>query len=68
MNQATRQGFYNYILENYTLDGVACRLLNNILCYAEERAMHGDDLYNYLTEMLDGTMGLSDREIKLAEF
>jgi len=30
--------------------------------------MHGDELYLFLTKMLDGTMGLSDREIKMADF
>lgn len=32
------------------------------VCYADR--MGGDEQYDFLTEMLDGTIGLSDREIR----
>lgn len=38
------------------------RHIHNVLEYADR--MTGDEQYEFLTEMLDGTIGLSDREIR----
>ena len=50
---------YEWLLEEFDIDGAAAR---NVLEYADR--MGGDEQYDFLTEMLDGTIGLSDREIR----
>lgn len=59
-----REEFYNYILENFTLSGEASRLINNILCFVESNYPDENDQYNALCSLLDGTIGLTDNEIK----
>lgn len=49
-------------MEEFDIDGAAARILRNVLEYADR--MGGDEQYDFLTEMLDGTIGLSDREIR----
>lgn len=57
-----RDEFMNYIAENYDIAGEAFRLIGNILYYAER--FESDEQYHFLCEMLDGTIGLSDAEIR----
>ena len=52
-----------YIHENFNLCGEAYRLIDNILLYAEKIADESER-YQFLCEMLDVTIGLSDREIR----
>lgn len=59
----TLDEFFEYILENFSISGEAGRLIRNILDYAENN-FFGDDLYHFLTDMLDGAIGLSDAEIR----
>ena len=59
----TIEEFYEYILENFTLSDEAKRLVKNILDYASCYFV-GDDLYHFLTDMLENTIGLSDAEIR----
>lgn len=54
--------FLNYLEDNYSISGEAFRLIRNILDYAEN--FYGDEQYNVLCTLLDGTIGLSDSEIK----
>ena len=49
-------------MAEFDIDGAAARILRNVLEYADR--MGGDEQYDFLTEMLDGTIGLSDREIR----
>lgn len=60
--------FYNYITENFNVDGAFGRMLNNVLDYAVEQGLTGRRLHAYLAAMLDGTIGLTDKEIKMAAF
>lgn len=53
---------YEWLLKNFSIDGAAGRIIHNILEYADH--MTGDEQYEFLTELLDGTIGLSDREIR----
>ena len=53
---------YEWLLEECDIDGAAARILRNVLEYADR--MGGDEQYDFLAEMLDGTIGLSDREIR----
>lgn len=53
---------YEWILNDFNIDGAAARIIRNVLEYANR--MEGDEQYDFLTEMLDGTIGLSDREIR----
>lgn len=56
------EGTYEWLLNNFDIDGTAGRIIHNVLEYADR--MTGDEQYEFLTEMLDGTIGLSDREIR----
>ena len=57
------EGTYEWLLNNFDIDGTAGRIIHNVLEYADR--MTGDEQYEFLTEMLDGTIGLSDREALL---
>lgn len=61
-----REQFYNYILENFTVDGVTARLINNILVFVENNYPNAyDQQYNVLDELLSGTIGLTNEELKM---
>ena len=49
--QKTREDAFNWILENFSVDGAAGRIISNILEYADD-----------LSE--DGTIGLTEDEIE----
>lgn len=53
---------FEWLLEEFNIEGAAARIIRNILEYADR--LDGDEQYDFLTEMLDGTIGLSDREIR----
>lgn len=59
-----REEFYNYILENFNISGEAARLIDNILQFVEENYMEENEQYKALSDLLDGTIGLSDIEIR----
>lgn len=59
-----KEEFMNYIAENYNISAEAHRLIGNILNYVANHYTEEDEQYNILCEMLDGTIGLSDNEIK----
>ena len=56
--------FYTYILDNFDISPEAARLIGNIIEYANCQGFNEEELYLYLCQMLDGTIGLSDAEIK----
>jgi hypothetical protein len=53
---------YEWLLDEFSIDGAAARIIRNVLEYADR--MDGDEQYDFLTEMLDGTIGLSEQEIR----
>ena len=59
-----RRQFLDYINENFDISGEAGRLINNILHYVESQGMTENEQYLTLCELLDGTIGLSDAELK----
>lgn len=59
-----REEFYNYILENFNIDGVSRRLIDNILQFVESHYSEENEQYIALCDLLDGTIGLTDNEIK----
>lgn len=62
----SKKEFYNYITENFTLDGTSRNLILNILDYAEHAADNKADGQAILTELLDG-IGLEGAEIAKVE-
>lgn len=48
------EGTYEWLLNNFDIDGTAGRIIHNVLEYADR--MTGDEQYEFLTEMLDGTI------------
>lgn len=60
--QVTREDALNWILENFSVDGAAGRIISNILEYADN--LSGEEQVEFMTEMLDGTIGLTEEEIE----
>lgn len=59
-----RPQFYNYIIENYDISSEARRLINNILYFVEENYTEENEQYRILCDLLSGTIGLTDNELK----
>ena len=59
-----RNEFMEYIEENFDISGEAGRLIDNILSFVENNYFDDNEQYRVLCELLDGTIGLSDSEIK----
>lgn len=59
-----KQQFFEYIHENFNIDGASQRLIWNILSYIEANYPEKNEQYNALVSLLDGTIGLEDRELK----
>ena len=58
--------FYDYILENFNLDGAASRLVHNIIEYVEIQGfVDPEDSQDHLKLLLGGAFGIEDYEIKL---
>ena len=56
--------FLSYIEQNFDITGVSYRLISNVLDFVENHAADEDEQYNMLCALLDGTIGLSDAEIR----
>lgn len=59
-----KEQFFEYIHENFNIDGASQRLIWNILSYIEANYPEENEQYNALVSLLDGTIGLEDRELK----
>ncbi len=59
-----REEFAKYIEENFDISGSSARLINNILIFVEENYPDENEQYRALCDLLDGTIGLTDNEIK----
>ena len=59
-----KQEFMQYIDGNFNISGEAGRLINNILDYVSIQGLDESEQYNTLCMLLDGTIGLTDNEIK----
>ena len=59
-----KEQFFEYIQKNFNIDGASQRLIWNILSYIEVNYPEENEQYNALVSLLDGTIGLEDRELK----
>lgn len=59
-----REQFYQYIIDNFNISGEAESLIDNILRFVESHYPDENEQYIVLCELLDGTIGLEDDEIK----
>ena len=59
--QKTREDAFNWILENFSVDGAAGRIISNILEYADD--LSEEVQVEFMNKMLDGTIGLTEDEI-----
>lgn len=59
-----KEQFFEYIHENFNIDGASQSLILNILDYIEANYSEKNEQYNALCSLLDGTIGLEDRELK----
>lgn len=64
ISHMNREQFYNYILENFNIGEDTGRLIDNILLFVEENYSEENEQYKALCSLLDGTIGLSDAEIR----
>lgn len=56
--------FLLYIEENFNITGASYRLISNILDFVSNNATNENEQYNMLYNLLDGTIGLSDMELR----
>lgn len=56
--------FLLYIEENFNITGESYRLISNILDFVLNNATNENEQYNMLCNLLDGTIGLSDMELR----
>lgn len=59
-----KEEFIQYVEDNFNISGEAFRLISNILDYVSAQGCGEDEQYNMLCMLLDGSIGLSDNEIK----
>lgn len=64
LSSMNREQFYNYIVENFTISRETRRLIDNILQFVETHYPKENEQYNTLCSLLNGTIGLTDNEIK----
>lgn len=64
LSTMNREQFYQYILDNFSISGEAGRLINNILHFVEGNYTEENEQYRALCDLLDGTIGLSDMELR----
>ena len=57
--------FMDYISENFELSGAEWRLISNILDYISVHAEDENEQYLMACDLLDGTIGLTDSELKM---
>lgn len=60
----SKEEFFEYIVENFNISGEAGRLIENILYFVKENYPDKNEQYNVLCSLLDGTIGLTDEEIR----
>lgn len=58
-----KKRFYNYVIENYAIDSVTERMLNNILFFICESYVDKNEQCRVLCDLLENTIGLSNAEI-----
>ena len=56
--------FKQYVVDNFNISGEAHRLISNILYFVTENYTEENEQYKVLCSLLDGTIGLTDNEIK----
>lgn len=60
-----KEKFYTYILDNFTLSAETQRIISNILTYVGLNAPDNDEAHKLLRFFLDGTIGITDEEIRM---
>lgn len=62
------QEFLDYVGENFDISIEAYRLIGNIVSYIAQNFLDENDQYNAACALLDGTIGLSDNELRQIAF
>ena len=63
----SKEEFYGYIVDNFSLDGAALRLVQNILDYIEKTTDRENEQYLMACDLLSG-FGMTDAEMRLIAF
>ncbi len=59
------QEFLDYVIHNFNISGSCYRMISNILYYVKDHIVSEEEQYFALSYLLEGTIGLSDREIRM---
>lgn len=59
-----KEEFLEYVMNNFNISGEAGRLIENILYFVKENYLDENEQYYVLRSLLDGTIGLTDEEIR----
>ena len=59
-----KEEFMDYISENFDISAEAYRLIDNILNYIASQSVDENEQYDMACALLDGTIGLTDAEIR----
>jgi hypothetical protein len=58
--------FYDYVIENFNLDGTSARLVHNIIEYVkQEDYVETEDAQRNLFALLDGAFGIEEYKVKM---
>ena len=60
--------FLDYIRDNFSLSGAEDRLIENIVNYIACQGLDEEEQYSMACALLDGTIGLSDAELRKIDF
>ena len=63
-----KEEFYDFILETFDLPGTSRKLISNILDYIEKTTCDENEQYLMACDLLDGTIGLTDSELRKIAF
>lgn len=64
----TTDDFMRYVQENFNVSGEALRLINNIVCYAQNSDLYGEEREKFLKDMLDNAIGIEPEFIHRVKF
>lgn len=59
-----KEEFLDYVRSNFSISGAEDRLIENIVNYIANQGVSENEQYLMACELLDGTIGLSDAELR----
>lgn len=63
-----KEEFLEYVRDNYCISGPEDRLIENIVNYIAIQGVNEEEQYLMACDLLDGTIGLTDAELRKISF